>query len=72
MKQVINLSYILVDPFDGAVVCIYPVSWEYDCVYQKMEAIKDADRLKKRGVPMNVYGCVDNCYSEHTKIYPRK
>lgn len=67
-------GYVLVDPFDGAIVCMYPVGKgfeDYDCVYQKLDAIKDAEKLKTRGVPYNVYGCINNEYSDSTKIYPK-
>ncbi len=66
-------GYVLVDPIDGAVLCQYPVGngWDGDCVSAKMEAIHDAEEMKSWGVPMSVYGCINNVYSDGTQIYPR-
>lgn len=67
-------GYVLVDPFDGAIVCTYPVGngfEDYDCIYQKLDAIKDAEKLKSGSVPYNVYGCINEEYSSGTKIYPK-
>lgn len=74
MKQKRRLTgYVLVDPFDGAILCQYPVGlgFDGDCVSAKMEAIHDAEERKVKGCPMEVYGCINNTYSDGTRIYPR-
>ena len=74
MKQKRRLTgYVLVDPFDGAPLCQYPVGlgFDGDCVSAKIEAIHDAEERKIKGCPMEVYGCINNTYSDGTRIYPR-
>lgn len=67
-----NLSYVLVDPFDGALLCTYSVNNENDRVSQKLSAIEDAKKSAKRGVTPTVYACINNIYGEETKIFPRQ
>lgn len=67
-----TLSYVLVDPFDGAVLGIYSVDDENDRVFQKSSAIKDAKKSAKRGVTRAVYACINGAYDEDTKIFPRE
>lgn len=70
MEQTKKLTgYVLVDPIDGGVLCSYSAT-DNNCTSVKMEAIHDADERKVYGIPMEVYACYDNEYSEETKVYP--
>jgi hypothetical protein len=74
MKRKKKLTgYVLVDPFDGAILCQYPVEpcFDRDCISAKMEAIHDAEEKRIKGCCMEVYGCINNTYSDGTRIYPR-
>ncbi|WP_278697629.1 hypothetical protein [Leyella stercorea] len=73
MKRKKKLTgYVLVDPFDGAILCRYPVGpcFDRDCISAKMEAIHDAEEKRIKGCCMEVYGCINNTYSDGTRIYP--
>lgn len=73
MKRKKKLTgYVLVDPFDGAILCQYPVGscFDRDCISAKMEAIHDAEEKRIKGCCMEVYGCINNTYSDGTRIYP--
>ena len=73
MKRKRKLTgYVLVDPFDGAILCQYPVGpcFGRDCISAKMEAIHDAEEKRIKGCCMEVYGCINNTYSDGTRIYP--
>ena len=56
-------GYVLVDPADGAVLSHYSV--DGDVISAKMEAIHDAE---ERG--MEIYGCINDVYSDGTRISP--